>query len=111
MEIVPIDKANIPEYFSIVLGVETYILSLAYNEVADYFTVSVLQPNELGENTELVMGEKLVLNKPLWSDFTDFNLPAPQLVPMDLSGLEKRITWENFNTTVFLYVNNGAADE
>lgn len=110
MEIVPIDKANIPEYFSIVFGVETFILSFAYNEVEDYFTVGLLLPNELGENTELIMGEKLVLNKPLWSDFSDLDLPAPQLVPLDISGQEQRITWENLNTTVFLYVNNGAPD-
>lgn len=111
MEIVPIAKDNIPEYFSIVLGVETFILSFAYNDVDDFFTVSLLQPNETGENTEMIMGEKLILNKPLWSDFTNLDLPGPQLVPMDLSGQEKRITWENFNKTVFLYVNNGGPDE
>jgi hypothetical protein len=107
MHIIPIDKANIPEYFSIDLANETFILSFAYNEVGDFFTVSLLKPNEAGEDTELIMGEKLTLNKPLWSDFTNMDLPAPQLIPLDLSGQENRITWENLNVTVFLYVNDG----
>lgn len=111
MEIVPVDKGNIPEYFSIVLGTETFILSFSYNDFADFFTVSLLKPNELGENEEMIMGEKLILNKPLWSDFTNLDLPGPQLIPMDLSNQEKRISWENFGNTVFLYINNGAPNE
>lgn len=111
MEIIPIDKNNIPEYFSITLGTETFVLSFAYNSVGDFFTVSLLKPNELGVDEEIIMGEKLIINKPLWSDFTNADLPGPQLIPADLSGKEKRITWENFNVTVFLYVNNGGPNE
>lgn len=107
MEIIPIEKANLPEFFSITLGVETFILSFAYNGEGDFFTVSLSRPNETGENEDLILGEKLVLNKPLWRDFTNQDLPGPQLVPMDLSQQETRITWENLGVTVFLYINNG----
>lgn len=111
MEIIPIEKDNIPEYFSITLGTETFILSFAYNNVGDFFTVSLLRPSESGVDEEIIMGEKLVINKPLWSDFTNVGLPGPQLIPLDLSGNTKRITWENFGVTVFLYVNNGGPYE
>lgn len=111
MDLIPVDKGNIPEYFTITLGTETFILSFAYNETSDFFTVSLLKPSELGENEEMIMGEKLVLNKPLWSDFTNLDLPAPQLIPLDLSGQENRITWDNFGVTVFLYINNGDPNE
>lgn len=110
MDIIPIDKANIPEYFSIGLGGEIFILSFAYNEIGDYFTVDLSKPSETGEEVQIVMGEKLTLNKPLWSDFTTRDLPAPQLVPLDLSEQENRITWDNLNKTVFLYVNDGGPD-
>lgn len=107
MHMIPVDKENIPEYFTIELGNETFTLAFAYNEVGDFFTCDLLKQNEMGEDEEMVMGEKLVLNMPLWSDFTNQDLPGPQLIPLDLSGQEKRITWDNFTKTVFLYVNDG----
>lgn len=111
MHIIPIDKENLPEYFSIDLADETFTLSFAYNAVGDYFTVSLYKPDESGEDEEMILGEKLTLGKPLWSDFTNQDLPAPQLIMLDLSEQEDRITWENFNKTVFLYVNDGEPDD
>lgn len=106
MEYIEIDKDNIPESFYIDLADETFKLKFAYNETSDYFTVDLYQSNEDGEDIEMVMGEKLVLNKPLWSDISNLSLPAPQLVPIDLSNNEKRITWDNLGETVFLYIND-----
>lgn len=111
MEYIPVDKENLPEMFDIDLADETFKLKFSYNETGDFFTVDLYRPTEEEEDEEIILGEKLTLGKPLWSDFTDMSLPAPELIPMDLSGMETRVTWENFEKTVFLYINDWADDE
>ncbi|MGE7880155.1 phage baseplate plug family protein [Peribacillus muralis] len=111
MDYIPIDKENLPEMFDIDLADETFKLKFAYNETGDFFTVDLFRPTGEEEDEEMIIGEKMVLNKPLWSDITDLSLPAPQLVPMDLSGIETCLTWGNFEKTVFLYINDQADDE
>jgi hypothetical protein len=113
MEYIDINKDELPETFDIDLGNETFTLAFTYNETDDSFSVSLYKPIELESDIEpLVLGEKMVLNKPLWSDFTRLDFPAPQLVPLDLSGVEKRISFDNLGNTVFLYINDeGETDE
>lgn len=112
MEYIEIEKAELPQRFSIDLAEETFVLEIFYNESFDFFSCNLYEPNDLEGETPLIMGEKLILNQPLWYDFTSLNLPAPTIVPMDLANKEKRITWENMNETVFLYLlNEGDKDE
>ncbi|UQD52303.1 hypothetical protein C0971_09990 [Bacillus methanolicus] len=99
---IPIDKENLPEQFEIDLANETFILEFNYNQTYDFFTVDLYDSNM----NPIILGEKLVLNIPLWSDSADIRLPAPSLVPMDEAGKEKRITYDNFGETVFLYIDD-----
>lgn len=99
---IPIEKDNIPERFLFDLADETFLLEVNYNDVGDFFTIDLYGANE----NPIVLGEKMVLGMPLWCDIVNPNLPAPTLIPLDESGKEKRITFENFGETVFLYIDD-----
>lgn len=107
MQYIAVNKDEIPEEFDIDLGEETFTLTFKYNTSFDFFTVDLQKATEVDADPEiLVMGEKLILNKPLFSDFASFDFPAPTIIPMDLSGEETRITFENLNEKVFLYIDD-----
>lgn len=114
MQYIDINKDEIPEEFEMDLGDETFTLAIKYNTTYDFFTIDLKKATEIDAEPEiLVMGEKLVLNKPLFNSFTSFDFPAPTIIPMDLSGVETRITFENLGEKVFLYIDDDgyAADE
>lgn len=106
MQYIPLEKTELPSEFAIDFGEDNYIMKFAYVEVGDFFTVSLYGESDSAEAEPLILGEKLVINKPLFSDFTDLFLPAPPIIPMDLSNLETSITWDNFGKTVFVYVDD-----
>ncbi|APC46506.1 MULTISPECIES: phage baseplate plug family protein [Aeribacillus] len=108
MRVIEIEKENLPEIFDIELGVELFTLEIDYNEAGDFFTVDLYQYDN---PDPLVLGEKLMLNQPLFRDIEDGRFPAPTLIPVDPSGKESRITWENFGVTVFLVVDDGDDNE
>lgn len=91
-----------PEQFEIDLGEETFIIGINYNQSYDFFTVDLYDANQ----TVIVLGEKMVLNIPLWSDLVDDRLPAPSIVPMDEAGQESKITYKNLMVTTFLYIDD-----
>lgn len=103
---IPIDKENLPEIFEIDLANETFILGVNYNQSYDFFTVDLYDTNM----NPIVLGEKMIINVPLWNDLTDSRLPAPTLIPMDESGKEKRITYDNFMETTFLFIDDVPPD-
>ncbi|PKM61629.1 MAG: hypothetical protein CVU99_02395 [Firmicutes bacterium HGW-Firmicutes-4] len=103
MNYISIDKTMIPYKFDIRLNKTTFNLEIHYNAVKDFFTVAVT--DSTGE--VLTTGEKLVLNKPILSGHGYLNFPS--VTPMDPTGQADRITWDNLNVTVFLYV--GSASE
>lgn len=98
-EYIEIEKDEIPYALEVELDDEVYGLEINYNQSFDYFTVDLFR-----DGIAIVIGEKLVLNRPLFRNFVDINLPKTQLIPLDRAGNAKRITWDNFNETVFLYV-------
>lgn len=104
---IPINKNNLPEQFEIDLANETFIIEVNYNQTGDFFTVDLYDMNR----EPIVYGEKLVLNVPLWSDLTNYRLPAPSLVVLDESGQTKRITFDNFMVTTFIYIDDVALEE
>ncbi|MCM3598719.1 hypothetical protein M4D55_23450 [Metabacillus idriensis] len=106
MDYIEIDKFNLPEAFEIDLAEETFTLTFKYNETADSFTVDLEKLDESGNLYTLVKGEKLILNKYLWSDFMNNGFPAPALIPLDESKTENRISWENLSEKVFLYIDD-----
>lgn len=105
MQYIPINKNNIPEQFTINFGGDAYTIRVDYNMTFDYFTISLYKVLE-NELQPIILGEKLVLGKYVWSDFIPDILVGPQLIPLDLSGKEQRINYENFGESVFLYVDD-----
>ena len=104
---IPFDKEEIPQRFQIDLAEESFLMEIHYNEVGNFFTVDLYDANE----NPLVRGEKLILGIPLWADIANPNLPGPTLVPLDLSGKEEQITFENFGVSVFLYIDDVPEEE
>lgn len=96
---IEIEKDLIPYRFDITLAGEVFYFDVRYNEHADIFTVDLYDVNE----DPIVYGEPLVLGKALFDDLDDERLPLAQLMPLDLSGRESRVTYDNLDKTVFLY--------
>lgn len=103
---IPINKDSLPEQFEIDLANETFVMEVNYNQTQDFFTLDLYDMNR----DPIVLGEKLVLNAPLWGDLTDQRLPAPSLVVLDESGQTKRISFDNFMITTFIYIDDVAPE-
>lgn len=100
-EYIEIEKLLIPYRFEIELGAELFEMEIHYNQIGDYFTVDLYKDGEA-----LVCGEKIVYGEPLFSEIYDHRFPAPTIIPIDESGKEIRVGWDNLNETVFLVVMN-----
>lgn len=101
-EYIEIEKENIPYRFEIELGAETFEFEIRYNDEGDLFTIDLFKGGEA-----LVYGEKIVYGIPLFNDYYEEGFPAPTIIPLDESGNESTVTFENLNETVFLMVVNG----
>ncbi|EFV74426.1 hypothetical protein HMPREF1013_05306 [Bacillus sp. 2_A_57_CT2] len=100
-EYINIEKPLIPYRFEIELGAEIFELEIRYNEIGDYFTIDLIKDGEV-----LAYGEKIVYGEPLFSEIFDTRFPGPLIIPIDESGQETRVGYENLNVTVFLAVMN-----
>lgn len=97
-----IDKSLIPYSFEIELGGYMYTFVVKYNSFSDLFTLT------LYKDKTLICTEPLMYGKRLFEDFYIVGKhPAVDIVPLDESGKENTITWENFGETVFLTIDNG----
>lgn len=110
-DVINFDKGELPERFEIDFYNQTVILQFDYNETGDFFTVDLYEIGEDGEDVPIVLGEKLTLGRPLWEDIPRFDIPAPTLIPLDIGMKAQRITFENMNDSVFLYILDGAGEE
>lgn len=99
MEYIEIDKDSIPYQFNIRLAGITYTFRVLYNSLMDFFTVDLIK-----DGTPIVLGEKLILNKPLFTTSQYRDIPNISIIPFDLTGEAERITFENLNKSVFLYL-------
>lgn len=98
-----IEKNLIPYRFSILLGSEEFILSVDYNKRHGLFTIGL----EDSQGETLCIAEPVVYGVPLWQDVQQANkYPVLRIIPIDESGQENKVTWANFNETVFLTVDN-----
>lgn len=95
-----IEKENIPYSFDILLGEEEFELEFNYNEAADLFTVTLKKEDEV-----LVYDEPIIYGVPLFTDCYDASFPVLTIVPLDESGETDQVTYENFNKTVFLVID------
>lgn len=99
MEYIEIDKNMIPYSFEITLNDKTYTFYVKYNVLKDFFTIDLYRNDEV-----IVLGEKLVYGKPLFSTSQYKDVPDVKIIPFDLTGKSERITFENLNEEVFLYL-------
>lgn len=98
MEIININKEEIPVRMFMIFEEVLCELRFKYNFSFDFFTVDLLINNE-----EIILGEKLVYGKPLFTLKETF-MQTTVIIPFDVSDTESRITYENFGVTVFLFV-------
>ena len=90
---IDVDSDRVPCSLLVKLTDRTYRMTFAYNEAADFFTVS-LEISNSGGNTPLVYGEVL-----------RYRYPLPVICPLCLTGDEiDTITYDNFGTKVRLYL-------
>lgn len=105
---IPIEKDLIPYSFEILLGDELFTLEINHNEIADLFTVALWKDGVL-----ICGGEPFIYGVPLFQDvYMTRKYPSITIVPYDESGIENRVTKENFGNTVFLCIDDeGGSDE
>ncbi len=101
MEYIEIDKELIPYNFEITFDNETYTFEVNYNALKDFFTISLYKNDEI-----IVLEEKLIYGKPLFENVKYKNISIPIIIPLDLSSKNKKVTFENLNEQVFLYLRS-----
>ena len=95
-----INKELIPYSFDILLGGEWFEFGINYNKTADLFTVTLSKDGNV-----LVYNEPVVYGVSLFCDlYLSGVLPMFDIVPFDESEQENKVTYDNFNETVFLCV-------
>lgn len=99
MKYIDIEKEKIPYRFEIVLNNETFQFEVFYNTVGDFFTVDLYKNHQL-----ILYGEKITLDVPLFNDYAHLEIPKVIVKPSDTTRQALRITYDNLNEDVFLYV-------
>lgn len=99
-----IKKSLIPYSFDIALPDEIYSLTVTYNSTADLFVVSLKK-----DDKTLCTGEPIMYGMPLFYDFIQREgFPYMYIIPYDESETYNKVTFDNFNDSVFLTVLYGA---
>ena len=78
---IPVDVDNLPVIFDITLAGEVYTFRIDYNKVADYYTATIYQDDQV-----LLMQEPLVLGNLVGFDLPDERLPRTDIRVMDEAG-------------------------
>lgn len=99
MDYINIDKSLIPYEFEIKIKDETYRFIVSYNSDYDFFTIDLYKGEEA-----IVIGEKVVYGRPLFVSALYRDIPKAYILPFDLAQKEDKVTFENFNEQVFLYL-------
>lgn len=101
-----ITKEMIPYTFNILLADELFTITVNYNEKHDLFTVALEKDEEV-----ICYGEPIVYGMPLFKDIYEAGeYPAIEIIPIDESGEQNSVTFDNLNETVFLTVDNYGED-
>lgn len=99
MEYIEIEKELIPYRFNVSIEGKTYTFEVHYNSENDYFTIDLYRNSQL-----VIAGVKIVYGRPLFTVHKYLDVPQVDIIPLDLSGQANRVTWDNFNKTVFLWL-------
>ena len=104
-QFIPIQKNMIPYQFDIAFDSRTFTWEIRYNAQADFFTVDLSRNDEL-----IVAGEKIVYGRLLFENQQHLDVPTVPIIPYDLAQNENRVSWDNLNETVFLWLPQGGLD-
>lgn len=99
MRYLSIDKEQIPIELTTIIEEVQYRFIFKYNASFDFFTIDL---ERVDDDEILLQGEKLVLDKPLFSTIGN-PFERTYYIPMDLSNTVDRISYANFGERVFLY--------
>lgn len=100
---IEIEKELLPYSFEIDLKAAAFEMEFMYNSQCGIFTVTLSKEGEI-----LVSGEPVIYGVPLFQDvYIPGVFPILKIVPIDESGIENKITYDNFNVTVFLTIDEG----
>lgn len=103
MYVIQINKDIIPYTFNISLADELYEMRIDYNNTGNLFTVSLAKGG-----VTLCTGEPIVYGQPLFKDISNRgNFPKVTITPIDESGENNAVTYDNLSTTVLLKVTGG----
>ncbi len=100
-----IEKDSIPYIFNTELDGKLYNIGVNYNENADMFTLDIGDMDEW-----YYYGIPIVYGYPVYQHINDERLPDTQLIAYDLAGEFDRVTEENLNEQVFLFVVESEAE-
>lgn len=105
---IDVDKIKIPYQFQIMLGGVRYSMEWQYNQTSERFTCTLYD----ADGNALIYGEPLIYGNPMFSPLCrGTTFPPIDLVPLDESGVETDVTWENFGETVFLTLDDEKKEE
>ncbi len=97
-----VKKSQIPYRITIPLNDVTFMLEFRYNSECDLFTVALCD-----RDGNRICIEPLIYGVELFKSHYKAGIyPAVKIVPLDESGENTAVTWNNFNETVFLTLDN-----
>ena len=101
-EIIEINKSLIPYEFNIILANELFTLSVDYNNAGGFFTLGLAKDGET-----LCSGAPIIYGRPIFEDVRKPTFPKVDIVPLDLSGENNAVTYDNLGTSVLLILDDG----
>ncbi|MCI3027683.1 hypothetical protein LMF32_00845 [Desemzia sp. C1] len=101
--LIELNPGEIPVVFEVDLGGTVYLMGINNNMEYDFLTVDLFD----SDSEALVLGEKMIIDRPLFEDYTDDRFPGPVIIPSDTSKNETKVTANNLGVTVFLYIDDG----
>lgn len=101
-DVIEIEKDLIPYNFDIELAGDEFNIEIFYNKTADLFTATLSKGDEV-----LCYNEPIIYGVELFSDvYRSGKYPMLAIVPLDQSGEEDAVTYENFGETVLLTIDD-----
>lgn len=97
---IPIDKEDLPDIFEIELAGDVFTLRVDYNQVADYYTITIQK-----DGVTLLSQEPLLLNNLVGADIPNTFLPKVDLRTMDETGKSIDQGFLDFGDNVKLYLD------
>lgn len=96
---IKINKDLVPYSFTILLGDQWYELLVKYNKTSDLFTVTLYKDGELIATEPVIYGVRLFHD--VWQPEI---YPSIEIIPLDESGQNSTVSFENLGETVFLTI-------